>query len=232
MYKYLIFDLDDTILDFKSCEEKALYKLFELFGIEYSIPNINMYKKINNLIWNQIEQGIITKENGLNKRFKLFFKKLNIDYKDNINIIFSSYLADNSDTIKDACNVLNILRKENYKIFAASNGITNIQLKRLTLSNLISYFDKIYISDSIGYDKPHKKFFEHIFLDNPNLKINNTLFIGDNINADIKGANNFNIDTVFYNPYLITPTIKPTYNIKQLNELLNILKIYPLNNTY
>ena len=92
-------------------------------------------------------------------------------------------------------------------------------------SNIASYFEQVFISDRIGFQKPDKAFYDYIADDIAYFDYSRALMIGDSLLADIQGGNNAGIDTVWYNPYIKTNEtgIRPTYEVNDYKQLLALL---------
>lgn len=75
-YKHIIFDLDDTLLDFQNTEEQALKEIITLYNLPYNKQTIACYKGINDGLWSQLEEGLISREKVLKTRFSLFFERI------------------------------------------------------------------------------------------------------------------------------------------------------------
>lgn len=224
-YKHLIFDLDDTLLDFQDNERNSLKVIFQKYNIPFEKKSINQYKSINRRFWSQIEQGLIKKEEALTKRFEEFFALYGYDIKGEIvERDYQNCLNKGHKTIPKAIETLIELRNREYKIFAGTNGIGKTQKQRLEDSKMIDLFDDVFISEEMGVEKPNPKFFEIIFNKYDFIKKEDTLMIGDSLASDIKGANNFGIDCVWFNPLeKEVNEIEPTYEIYDLSELLLML---------
>lgn len=74
-YETVLFDIDDTLLDFKAAEEQALSWLFQDMGVEPSLEVKNHYKKMNQGFWRDHEAGLLSRQELLNNRFRLFFEE-------------------------------------------------------------------------------------------------------------------------------------------------------------
>ncbi|MCH1965146.1 YjjG family noncanonical pyrimidine nucleotidase [Paraclostridium sordellii] len=224
-YKYLIFDLDDTLLDFQDNERNSLKVIFEKYNIPFEEKSINEYKAINRSFWSQIEQGTINKEEALNKRFEEFFALYGYNVQGEvIEKEYQNCLNKGHKTIPKAMETLMDLRIRGYKIFAGTNGVGKTQNQRLKDSKLIDFFDDVFISEEMGVEKPNSKFFEIIFNKYDFMKKEETLMIGDSLASDIKGANNFGIDSMWFNSLnKECGEIKPTYEIHELSEVLEVL---------
>ncbi|WP_250674228.1 YjjG family noncanonical pyrimidine nucleotidase [Paraclostridium ghonii] len=224
-YKHLIFDLDDTLLDFQDNERNSLEVIFTKYNIPFEEKSINQYKSINRRFWSLIEQGLIKKEEALTKRFEEFFALYGHDIKGEIvEKDYQNCLNKGHKTIPKAIETLIELKNRGYKIFAGTNGIGKTQKQRLKDSKMVDLFDDVFISEEMGVEKPNSKFFEIVFDKYGFIKKEDTLMIGDSLASDIKGANNFGIDCVWFNPLeKEVNDIKFTYEIHDLSELLLIL---------
>ena len=224
-YKHLIFDLDDTLLDFQDNERNSLEVIFKKYNIPFEEKSINQYKSINRRFWSQIEQGLINKEEALTKRFEEFFALYGYDIKGEIvERDYQNCLNKGHKTIPKAIETLIELKNRGYKIFAGTNGIGKTQKQRLEDSKMIDLFDDVFISEEMGVEKPNPKFFEIIFDKYDFIEKEDALMIGDSLASDIKGANNFGIDCVWFNPLeKEVNEINPTYEIYDLSELLLML---------
>ena len=74
-YETILFDIDDTLLDFKAAEEQALSQLFQDMGVEPSLSVKNNYKKMNQGFWRDHEAGLLSRQELLDNRFRLFFEQ-------------------------------------------------------------------------------------------------------------------------------------------------------------
>lgn len=224
-YKHLIFDLDDTLLDFQDNERNSLEVIFTKYNIPFEEKSINQYKSINRRFWSLIEQGLIKKEEALTKRFEEFLALYGHDIKGEIvERDYQNCLNKGHKTIPKAIETLIELKNRGYKIFAGTNGIGKTQKQRLKDSKMVDLFDDVFISEEMGVEKPNSKFFEIVFDKYGFIKKEDTLMIGDSLASDIKGANNFGIDCVWFNPLgKEVNDVKSTYEIRDLSELLLIL---------
>ncbi len=138
---------------------------------------------------------------------------------------YQNFLSQQGQILTGAETLLEKLTDEGYRIFGATNGIANIQTGRMANSNIASYFEQVFISDRIGFQKPDKAFYDYITEDIAYFDYSRALMIGDSLLADIQGGNNAGIDTVWYNPYIKTNEtgIRPTYEVNDYKQLLALL---------
>ena len=224
-YDILIFDLDDTLFDFKASEQVALAKLFAAYQIEFIEKNINQYKEINHGLWKQLETGEISREDVLHTRFQTFLKlhHHDVDGKQ-VDERYRDLLTQEVHLLPDAITTLTQLKAMGYKLVAGTNGAGVTQKRRLTNSNLIEFFDELFISEELNVEKPHKAFFETIFTTCHVVDKRKILMIGDNIDADILGAIQSGIDSIWMNHLNKTATRDGfTHEVKSLKEVVALL---------
>lgn len=227
-YKHIIFDLDDTILDFQDSEEKALKQIISLYKLPYNKHTIACYKRINDGLWHQLEDGLISREEVLTTRFLLFLKEFRIDENGaNVEAIYREHLNQGHKTVTHAHELLNALSKRDYKLYIGTNGVGTTQRKRLEDAKLQRYFEQLFISEEIGYEKPNPDFFHYIFDALNSSRKEEFLMIGDRVTSDIKGAINAGIDCVWFNPKRSIPksgSPKSTYTITNLMQIMDFLE--------
>lgn len=225
-YEIILFDADDTLFDFKKSEDFAIRKLISTldsnFDDEYIIDT---YKDINTKIWVEFEDGKITSDSLKVERFDRLINKLNINSDANeLCNMYIKFLGDGSFLYKETEELLSYLSK-NYKIGIITNGLADVQCRRIRNSIVGHYFEDVVISDEIKIAKPSPDIFEHAL---NNLNYNNkksVLMVGDSLNSDIKGGINAGVDTCWFNQHKKEniSSIKPTYEINSLLQLKNIL---------
>lgn len=224
-YKTLLFDLDDTLFDFKAAEKHAISSLMKELAVTPTEENIQTYSQINQSFWNRFEKGLIKKDALLKERFETFFQRHQLEVNGNeMDIKFRSYLEKSHFLIEDSTNLLDSLFP-NYDLYAVTNGVSKTQYRRLSDSGLDHYFKDVFVSEDTGFQKPMLEYFNYVFKRIPDFKTHNTLIIGDSLTSDILGGQNAGIDSCWFNPHhLANPAhIKPTYQITDLKELKTIL---------
>ena len=222
-YKYLLFDLDDTLLDFQQAQELAFKKLLKDENIEYNNELFEKYETINKSLWRSFERGEISNKEVTSERFIRFFslfdRKIDGSEVDNR---YRGYLAEGNQLFDGIIEMLEKLSLT-HKLYIASNGIGITQHTRLKNNNLNKYFEKIFISEEIGSKKPDREFFEIIFKEICVKNKKEVLMIGDTFTSDILGANNAGIDSCLVDIHKISnPEIVPTYKIEKTIDLLEL----------
>ena len=225
-YKFLLFDLDHTLLDFDTAEDVALTQLLKEEGIEDIQAYKDYYVPMNKTLWKDLEQKKITKQELVNTRFSKVFSHFGIE-KDGVYLAerYQFYLAQQGQVFSGAMELIDSIIDRSYELYAATNGITTIQTGRMTQSGLAPYFNQVFISEQLQTQKPDALFYEKIGQQIAGYSKEKTLMIGDSLTADIQGGNNAGIDTIWYNPHHLENKTQahPTYEVDSYQDLLDCL---------
>ncbi|WP_144555049.1 YjjG family noncanonical pyrimidine nucleotidase [Bacillus sp. X1(2014)] len=226
-YQTLLFDVDDTLLDFTAAEALALNLLFESQNIPPTKEMEDNYKKINQRLWSLFEEGKISRDEVVNTRFSLLFKEMG-QLADGVFLEknYRGYLEEGHQLISGAFELVSVLQNH-YELYIVTNGVSKTQDKRLRDSGLHPLFKGIFVSEDTGFQKPMKEFFDYVFDRIPNFSPEQTLIIGDSLSSDIKGGQLAGLDTCWFNPNAKPNNtgIFPTYEIHDLNGLFTILNL-------
>lgn len=232
MIKVILWDLDQTVLDFRRSEFCALKKAFSHFCIgELDCELHRSYSEINQACWLMLEQERLTKEQVMSKRFEDFFKKHDIVIPvqpAEFSVFYEDCLPDTIAFVDYANETLNFL-KGKVKQLVVTNGAAAVQHKRLEKSGLDEIFDGVFISDEIGFEKPNEKFFVPV-LDEAQRYANRDeiVIIGDSLTSDMRGGMNAGIKTCWFNPNgLIAPEeYRIDYQIKRIDDVINEFELW------
>ena len=225
-YKFLLFDLDHTLLDFDAAEDVALSQLLNEEGVEDIQAYKNYYVPMNKALWKDLELKKITKQELVNTRFAKMFAHFGIE-KDGAYLAerYQFFLSKQGQIFPGVEDLLKKLIHQGFELYAATNGITFIQTGRLEQSGIAPFFKEIFISEQLHTQKPDAEFYEKIGSRIPNFDKKNALMIGDSLSADIQGGINAGIDTIWYNPHHLEnkSLAQPTYEVDSYQTLLEIL---------
>lgn len=226
-YKTLLFDLDDTILDFGAAEKYAFRTLMEELQVPYTEELVARYKKINHALWDAFEEGVIEREEVTNTRFAKLFAEYGKQVDGiAIDLQYRSHLEECIVFVDGALELIETLHGQ-FDLYITSNGVSSTQAKRMRLTGLDKYFKNVFVSEAAGAHKPMKEFFDYVFHRIPNFDSEKTMIIGDSLTADVRGGFDAGIATCWLNPEGKPNTIgaEPTYNIRHLNELYKIIGV-------
>lgn len=223
-YHILLFDLDDTLLNFGANEADSLNKLFEQHGYAFSDELCRVYNSVNKQLWVDYENGNIELDDVLNTRFSKTMLKLGkvvdgIEWENQ----YREFLGNGCQLMEGALELCRSL-SVSHRLFVITNGITQTQIKRLKQSGLYEFFEDVFDSQSIGNRKPSKEFFDYVVSHINGFKAKEALIIGDSLNTDIKGGLFAGIDTCWFNSKLekFSAEIQSTYMITSLAGLYDI----------
>ena len=226
MIEFLLLDLDDTILDFHKAERIALSKTIRSFGIAPTEAILNRYHEINKWHWEQLEKGKLTRPQVLEGRFVQLFRELGQEvsaadcmksYEHNLSI--GHYF------LPGALEAVQALQGK-YRLFLASNGTASVQHSRLTSAGLYPYFEKVFVSQDLGFNKPAREFFDACARQIPGFDRAKAMMVGDSLSSDILGGKNAGFSTCWVNPaHKKSPAeIQPDYEIEALSQLPELLE--------
>lgn len=227
MIKAILIDIDDTLLDFSINSSLAIKEAFLHLGLKFTDDICEVFQNINREFWKKIESKEITLQQLRNDRWKVIFSRLNIVADGHkMEKEFLANLNTQAEKIQGAEELLEYLSSK-YIVCSASNAPESQQIARLELSGLKKYITHQFISSRVGVDKPDAKFFEYCINHLEGINIDEVVMIGDSIHADIVGAKNFGIKTIWFNKDNITilenERVMVDYSVNNLLEIKEIL---------
>ena len=226
MIKFLLIDLDDTILDFHKAERIGLENTLRHFGAEPTEETIALYLQINKAHWQALEKGEMTRKQVNEGRFTTLFREMGREVDGaECAAFYLSQLALTHDYLPGAKDAIAALSKK-YRLYIASNGNSSVQYPRLEASGLYAYIEKAFISEALGQNKPSKAYFDLCFAQIPNFDPSKAIMVGDSLTSDIQGGINAGIRAVWVNPdgKENTTSIRPDYEISSVTELEALLE--------
>lgn len=226
MIKSVFLDLDDTLLDFRNGERVALCGALAKMGIVPKTELIERYVAINLDCWHALERGEMTRDRVLVGRFERLFEEFGMESSAvEAQDIYEELLASEHDFLPGAQELLYEFRKSGkYKLYMATNGIPDVQWPRINATGIGDYYEKIFISDEIGYAKPSRAFFDACFEQIDGFRKDEAIIVGDSLSSDILGGINAGIKTCHFRRDAVEyGEIKPDYTINNLSELIPLL---------
>lgn len=220
-YTTILMDADNTLLDFTRSEHDAIAETLAHFGLPNDDATIAIYSEVNDAHWKMLERGEIEKKVLMWKRFEAFCartglvadpKALAADYLRTLST--KSYMIDGA---LEVCAAL----AQKCRMYVITNGDKRVQQGRFNPSPLAKHFEKCYISEEVGFEKPDVRYFDAVKADIPDFDPATTLVVGDSLTSDMKGGINAGLDTCWYNPKgkAVPADLPLTYVIRDLAEL-------------
>jgi len=204
--KDIFFDLDHTIWDFDKNAEETLndlyfkFKFDDLFQQKTADRFIEVYTKNNHRVWALYHHGKIDKPTLRKLRFADTFTELGVDpelFPKSFEEEYLEICPTKTNLFPHAIETLTYLQGK-YKLHLISNGFKEACQSKLKHSNLNPYFKTIVISEIFGVNKPDPRIFEHA-LQNGKAEKEYSIMIGDNLDADVRGAQNVGLEAIFFN---------------------------------
>lgn len=225
MIEFLLLDLDDTILDFHKAERIGITRTLKDFDLTATEEVLTAYSAINKSHWEMLERGELTREEVLTGRFKVLFHRFGMDVDATACARrYEQHLSVRHYFLPGAEEAVDNLHKK-YRLFLVSNGTASVQKGRMTSANLYRFFEKVFVSQQIGYNKPAKEYFDRCFAQIPDFDPTKAMIVGDSLTSDILGGINAGITTCWVNlKGEVAGNIKPDYQIKALSQLEELLE--------
>lgn len=224
MFDILFLDLDDTILDFKKAERIAISATIRDFGVEPTEEVLSLYHVINKGQWEMLERGEKTRAQILVDRFDILFRELKVDVDaEKCARRYEHNLSQGHWFLPGAEEAVKSLHKR-FRLFLASNGTASVQHGRLTSAGLYPWFEKVFVSQEIGFNKPSPDYFNACFAQIPDFDRSRCIMVGDSLSSDILGGINAGIATCWVAPLSKDlGAIRPDYRIESITQLEELL---------
>lgn len=185
---HILFDLDDTLLDYRACEELALSRTFTVLSLDYYPDYLKQFRAVNQELWPAYQEGQISLEFIRENRPRIFLDRVGLHadpqsfHETYLNQLCATYFPNPGAEI-----CLEKLSLQGHILHVASNGFSDVQRRRLSVSPLLKYIDRIFLSQEITYPKPHSGFFQAVLKDLATEPYH-CLMVGDSLSSDIRGA--------------------------------------------
>ena len=227
MITTLLWDVDNTLLDFSAAERAAIRSLFQEYGLG-TCPEemLQRYAAINTAYWERLERGELTKPEVLVGRFREFFEAegINAAIAPGFNEKYQLRLGDTIVYRDDSLQIIKSLRGR-VRQYVVSNGTVTAQTKKLRLSGLGALMDGVFLSEELGAEKPNAEFFDKVFSVLGDIDRSRVMIVGDSLTSDILGGRNAGIVTCWYNPggKPADGGVYPDHEISNLREVFSLI---------
>lgn len=218
MHHNLLFDLDQTLLDFHASEHLALKRIMERSHLEFTEDRYRFFKSTNQALWLDFEKGRISKNELFETRFRRLFEVCGCDTDAldllKINSDFIDCMSQNGVLMDGALDFLQRITDEipDVRIYIITNGVTRNAMGRIASTGLQKYIRKVFVSDTIGVSKPACEYFDAVLKDinEPDVRF---LVIGDSLTSDMLGAKNAGLASCWFMPEGNTEEAVKAYEI-------------------
>ncbi|MEQ9947331.1 YjjG family noncanonical pyrimidine nucleotidase [Pectobacterium aroidearum] len=225
-YRHFLFDLDDTLLDFKASERLSFARTLTNLGVD--IENTSLfadYQRENSQLWSEFEKGEITKDLLKVERFRRTFSLHGIDIDPHkASSLYLECLPETVVLVDGAVQICEALA-EIGEVGIITNGIEHVQAQRVANSGLADWLTFVATSEACGFAKPDARFFAFSASKFSSFKKAEAIIVGDRLDADILGANLYGIDSCWFNAggAANDSDIAPTYEAATLQDVFTQL---------
>ena len=227
-YKHLFFDLDHTIWDFDKNAEETLHELYHVYDLKQLGLNspdafIEVYTRNNHQLWADYHVGKISKQVLRETRFAKTFTDMGVSPDHIPNQFENDYVnicPTKTNLFPQAHETLTYLQ-DKYTLHLISNGFKESTEMKVSITGIKKYFTTVVISEIVGYNKPDKAIFEYA-LNVAGAIISESMMIGDSVEADIRGAQDFGMKAIYFNP---AGKEKPEDVELQITSLCELMKL-------
>jgi 2-haloacid dehalogenase len=222
-HKLFLFDLDDTLLDFKASEQLSFARTLQALGVDGDLAQLFLgYQAINLALWRAFETGAVSKDFLKVERFRKTFAENGLELDpEAASRLYLESLSDTVVLIDGALQLCATLAGMG-EVGIITNGVEAIQNQRIAKSGLREHISFVATSEACGYAKPDVRFFEYAARMARPFAKEDAIIIGDRLDADILGANRYGIDSCWFNPERL-PNVSeavPTFEIDNLPAML------------
>ncbi|SFB89005.1 YjjG family noncanonical pyrimidine nucleotidase [Massilia yuzhufengensis] len=226
-HRLFLFDLDDTLLDFRASEKLSFVRTMRALGFDQSLDSLFLdYQAINLALWKRFELGTVSKDVLKVERFRTTFERYGLALDPQA--ASACYLESLSETVVlvDGAQQLCATLAAIGEVGVITNGVHHIQHRRIAASGLGQHISFIATSEACGHAKPDSRFFEFAVQMARSFLKADTVIVGDRLDADILGANRFGIDSCWFNPGRLgnETEARPTCEVPSLYEVVPALR--------
>ncbi|WP_338758841.1 YjjG family noncanonical pyrimidine nucleotidase [Massilia sp. METH4] len=226
-HRLFLFDLDDTLLDFKASEHLSFQRALGALGFTDKLDGLFAhYQVFNTALWRQFEAGTVSKEFLKVERFRQSFQASGLDLDpEAASRLFVESLSDTVVLIDGAAALCEELAATG-ELGIVTNGAEQIQQLRIASSGLGKHISFVCTSEACGFAKPDVRFFEHAGKLARAFARHEAIIVGDRLDADILGANRYGIESCWFNPGKLANDSQavPTFEVAALHEVVPALR--------
>lgn len=223
-YSTILFDADETLMDFVRGERLALHEVFEKNGLRTDAEFLSVYDAVNHDLWDRYNRGEIKKKEITDTRFQKLFDHFSIALDGaEFNERYIACLANYGYLLPGALELCQRLFEHGMDMYIITNGIGMVQKSRFEKSGLAPYFGGVFVSEEIGVGKPHKAFFDYVLDKVPEKDTQKIIVVGDSLTADIEGGIRANLITCWCDFKKTNKENKASFRVENFAELEKIL---------
>lgn len=224
-YDTVLFDADNTLFDFDAAEAQALDLTLSAYGYPLTDQSRSCYLSANRALWERFDRGEVTREWLVVERFSALQRALGGSWDPaEMNAFYLARLAEAGCLLPGAEALCRNLAPR-CTLAIVTNGVASAQRGRFVRSPLKELIPWLFISEEVGYQKPQRQFFDVVLSAMALPASARTVVVGDSLTADILGAANAGLDSIWYNPRGLSgrPDILPTHEARSFDQIANLI---------
>lgn len=199
-YDYVLFDADNTLFDFHAAEHAALEATLAHWGLPGGDAVHARYQSINAALWAAHERGEVARDALVVERFLTLLSDLDaVGDGPRMNAYYLARLGEDATLLPGAEALCQALASR-FTLAIVTNGVGAVQRSRMARSPLGALFPHLFISEDLGAQKPDRAFFDQVLLALNITDPSRAILVGDSLSADIRGAANVGLPSIWYNP--------------------------------
>lgn len=223
----LLFDLDDTLIRF-SCRQPEYWRQ----ALELHAPGPELEARLREVLrvsrefWADAERAFWGRQNMWEARRIIARTALpgcSDEVAERVADAMTRAKEDGVVPFDGALLALDRLRRRGHRLGLLTNGCSAFQRRKLARFELEPYFELILVEGELGFGKPDRRVFERA-LDFFGCAAAEVWMIGDNLEADVAGAQRVGMSAVWHDAYGVglpeDTAVVPDAVIRDLDELV------------
>lgn len=215
-------DLDGVVLDYPAAESMAFAGTATRLGLHDLGTVQPLYTEINRACWRAYERGELTAPELRVRRWADLLEATGVEADPAaVSADYLGRLGRAGPVFAGAVAALRRLGSE-VPVVAVTNGFSDVVHGRLAASGTRDLFAGVVVADEVGLPKPHPAMFTTA-LDLVGVGPDQVAMIGDNHHADIEGARDVGLDTVWIAPAGAEPSRVATWQVDSMRAAADVL---------
>lgn len=233
MYKALLLDLDDTLVNSGQVYDRALRFSSDFLAEKYNLNRDDFYKIVyeKHLIVHRNFPTVHTRHSRI-LVFRLALEDVMDDYDlallPDVEDLYWDFFMKNIKVYPGVTDALEFLGKRGVKIAVVSDGSLELRIRKLKTVGLLQYLDELVASEEVIFEKPFSAIFT-LALSRLKVEPENAVMLGNDYKSDVRGAQLVGLKAGIFDPAedgnVIGQdgTIKEDFIIKKFGDIIDIM---------
>lgn len=226
----VIFDMDGTLIEHTWQLDYICQELYNSFAPQLAAVTLDEFfacywnKSVD--MWHMMVDGVLDGETAAVYGYANTLRQLQLDEALAVPMLnrWRDLVLTEAVPFDDTYTVLKAVNQK-YTTGILTNGFTVLQRQKITKYRLADYVDFTLVSEEVGCHKPDPQVFRQALASANHASAKETIYVGDNLVADIEGALAAGITPIFMNAKNDAEAPKGILTIRRLQELLYLLNL-------